>query len=67
MNENTQNGLIAAPLQTWMCLICGWIYDETRGSPDDGLAPGTRWQDVSQDWICPDCGAGKNDFEMVAI
>ncbi len=34
------------PYQTWMCLICGWIYDEAAGLPDEGIAPGTRWQDI---------------------
>lgn len=50
---------------TWMCVICGWVYNEEKGAPEDGLAPGTRWQDVPEDWGCPDCGALKDDFEMV--
>ena len=50
-----------------MCIICGWMYDEKNGSPEDGLAPGTRWEDVPEDWLCPDCGAGKEDFEMVEV
>lgn len=53
--------------KTWMCLICGWIYDETKGSPEDGLSPGTRWEDIPETWLCPECGAGKQDFEMVQI
>ena len=53
--------------QTWMCLICGWIYDEATGAPDDGIAPGTLWADVPMNWTCPECGARKEDFEMVAI
>jgi rubredoxin len=40
------------------------VYDEEKGCPEEGLAPGTRWEDVPFDWICPDCGAGKEDFEM---
>ena len=44
--------------KTWMCVICGWIYDEAKGSPDEGIAPGTRWEDVPDYWTCPDCGAG---------
>ena len=57
------------PMQyaTWMCLICGWIYDEAAGAPGDGIAPGTRWQDVPPNWACPECGARKEDFEMVQI
>eukprot|EP01030_Chromulinospumella_sphaerica_P014957 gene14957-14756_t len=47
-----------------MCLICGWIYDEQAGLPDEGIAPGTRWADVPMNWSCPECGARKDDFEM---
>jgi rubredoxin-NAD+ reductase len=46
---------------------CGWIYDETKGEPDSGLAPGTPWADVPDIWICPDCGSPKSAFEMVEI
>ena len=53
--------------KTWMCLICGWIYDEEAGLPDEGIAPGTRWEDVPMNWTCPECGARKDDFEMVAV
>ncbi len=53
--------------KTWMCLICGWIYDEAAGLPEEGIAPGTLWADVPMNWTCPECGARKEDFEMVAI
>lgn len=53
--------------RTWMCLTCGWLYDESEGDPTSGLAPGTRWEDVPMNWTCPECGARKDDFEMVAI
>lgn len=53
--------------KTWMCLICGWVYDEAEGLPEEGIAPGTRWEDVPMNWTCPECGARKEDFEMVAI
>ena len=53
--------------KTWMCLICGWLYDEAAGLPDEGIAPGTRWEDVPMNWTCPECGARKDDFEMVEI
>jgi rubredoxin len=53
--------------RTWMCLICGWIYDEAAGLPDEGIAPGTRWEDVPMNWVCPECGARKDDFEMVQV
>jgi rubredoxin len=54
-----------APMKKYMCLICGWIYDEAVGSPEDGIPPGTRWEDVPPNWTCPECGARKDDFEMV--
>lgn len=57
----------ASETQTWMCLTCGWIYDEAAGDPDHGIAPGTRWADVPMNWTCPECGARKDDFEMVRI
>ena len=53
--------------QTWMCLLCGWIYDEEKGAPDDGIPPGTRWEAVPINWTCPECGARKDDFEMIAL
>ncbi|ABA47922.1 Rubredoxin [Burkholderia pseudomallei 1710b] len=53
--------------KSWMCLICGWIYDEEAGLPEEGIAPGTRWEDVPINWTCPECGARKEDFEMVQI
>jgi rubredoxin len=57
----------AQATRTWMCLICGWIYDEAAGLPDEGIAPGTRWEDLPPNWTCPECGARKEDFEMVEI
>jgi rubredoxin len=48
----------------WECALCGFRYDEAAGLPEEGLPPGTRWQDVPATWTCPDCGAGKDDFEM---
>lgn len=56
-----------APYNTWMCLICGFVYDEALGAPEDGIPPGTRWEDVPPNWTCPDCGARKDDFEMIAL
>lgn len=55
------------PFELWECLVCGFIYDEAKGWPDDGIAPGTRWAEVSEDWTCPDCGVGKSDFAMAGI
>lgn len=53
--------------KVYMCLICGWIYNEELGAPDEGLPAGTRWEDVPINWMCPECEARKEDFEMVEI
>ena len=54
-------------MKTWQCAICGWIYDEAAGMPEHGIPPGTRWDDVPADWLCPDCGTPKEGFLMVEI
>ncbi len=54
-------------MKKWECVICGLIYDEAEGWPDEGIAPGTKWDEVPEDWLCPDCGTGKEDFDMVEV
>ena len=54
-------------MTVWMCVVCGWVYDEATGLPDHGIAPGTRWADVPGDWRCPECGVGKADFVMTEL
>jgi len=51
----------------WQCFFCGFVYDEAEGLPDEGIAPGTRWEDIPDSWICPSCGAAKSDFGMMEI
>lgn len=51
-------------MKRWMCKTCGFVYDEAEGRPKDGIAPGTRWEDVPESWACPDCGTPKSDFVM---
>jgi rubredoxin len=51
----------------WECVVCGFIYDEAVGLPEDGIPAGTRWEDIPADWACPDCGVAKADFEMIQI
>ena len=53
--------------RTWMCVVCGFLYDEAQGLPEEGIPPGTRWEDVPDTWVCPDCGVTKDDFEMLPI
>ena len=43
-------------MKTYLCIVCGFVYDEAVGRPEDGLAAGTRWADVPASWACPDCG-----------
>ncbi len=52
-------------MKIWECIVCGFIYDEAKGIPEDGIAPGTRFEDIPDSWSCPDCGVAKADFEMV--
>lgn len=60
-------GFSSDKMKAYMCVICGYVYEEEKGDPASGLAPGTRWDDVPLSWRCPDCGAGKEDFEMVEV
>lgn len=53
--------------KTWQCKTCGFIYEEREGMPLEGIAPGTRWADIADDWICPLCGTPKSDFEMIEL
>ena len=53
-------------MRRWECMVCGFIYDEAEGWPEDGIAPGTRWEDVPDDWQCPECGVSKSDFALLS-
>lgn len=48
----------------YVCTVCGYIYDEATGDPDNGIAPGTAWADLPDDFVCPLCGVGKDMFEQ---
>ena len=54
-------------MKKWQCIVCGWIYDEEEGCEEEGIPPGTAWADVPEDFVCPECGVGKADFEMIEI
>ncbi|HHJ38424.1 MAG: rubredoxin [Methylothermaceae bacteria B42] len=56
---------MSSDYKKYVCVVCGYIYDEAEGDPEDGIPPGTRWEDVPDDWVCPDCGATKDDFELL--
>ena len=50
-------------MKQYICSVCGYVYDEAAGAPDDGINPGTLWADLPEDWTCPLCGAAKSEFE----
>lgn len=50
-------------MKQYICSVCGYVYDEAAGAPDDGINPGTLWADLPEDWACPLCGAAKSEFE----
>ena len=54
-------------MRKWQCIICGFVYDEEKGLPAEGINAGTPWEDIPNDWQCPDCGTGKSDFEMIEV
>ncbi|WP_346837228.1 FAD-dependent oxidoreductase [Microbulbifer sp. SAOS-129_SWC] len=71
--SQAQTATVSAPAtapsanRIWECMVCGWVYDEAKGWPEDGIAPGTRWEDIPEDWCCPQCGVSKDEFDMVLV
>ncbi len=53
-------------MEKWVCVVCGYVYDEEAGDTDSGIAPGTKFEDIPEDWVCPLCGVGKDQFEKQA-
>jgi rubredoxin len=53
-----------AVMKRFVCIVCGFVYDEAEGMPEEGIVAGTRWEDIPDDWECPECGVSKSDFEM---
>lgn len=53
-------------MKKYVCTVCGYVYDEAVGDPDAGIAPGTLWEDIPDDFVCPVCGVGKDSFEEEA-
>lgn len=54
-------------MKKYECIVCGFIYDEAVGLPNEGIAAGTQWEDIPDDWECPECGMSKADFDMVEM
>ena len=66
MNDTRVAPAFAYPaFKVWTCVLCGFVYDEAMGMPEHGIPTGTRWEDVPEDWCCPDCSVSKSDFEMI--
>ena len=53
-------------MEKWECTACGYIYDPEQGDPDSGIEPGTAFEDIAEDWVCPRCGVGKEFFQKVS-
>ena len=52
-------------MKKYECSLCGYVYDPALGDPDSGITPGTSFEDIPEDWVCPTCGASKDQFEPV--
>jgi len=52
-------------MKKYRCTVCDWVYDPEIGDPDAGIEPGTAFEDLPEDFVCPLCGVGKDDFEVV--
>ncbi len=52
-------------MKKYVCHMCGWVYDPARGVGEQGVPPGTPFEDLPDDFVCPDCGAGKDYFSAV--
>lgn len=52
-------------MKSYRCLLCGYIYDPAAGDPENGVEPNTAFEDLPEDWVCPECGAGVDEFELI--
>jgi rubredoxin len=52
-------------MEKWQCTVCGYIYDPEIGDPENGVEPGTMFDDLRDGWVCPECGADKSQFEKI--
>jgi len=64
--NNTNGNKENFRVDRYECDLCGYVYDQKLGDPDNGVVPGTAWADVPADWVCPDCGAGKDSFTKLS-
>jgi len=52
-------------MERWQCIVCGYIYDPEKGDPENGVNPGTFWEELADSWGCPECGASREEFERI--
>ena len=52
-------------MEKWLCVPCGYVYNEVEGDVDSGIAPGTKFEDIPENWVCPICGVSKDQFEKM--
>jgi rubredoxin len=52
-------------MKSMACVVCGYVYDPKVGDPDSGIEPGTKFEDIAEEWLCPLCGVGKDQFEQI--
>ena len=64
-NENLENNITDKDYEDYVCKICDWVYDENTGDPDGGISLGTKFEDIPDSWLCPVCGAGKEQFKLI--
>jgi rubredoxin len=62
LKKNLRGGTV---MEKYVCDVCGYVYDPEVGDPDSGIAPGTMFEDIPDDWTCPLCGVTKSDFELI--
>lgn len=60
LNQNKED-----KMQKYICNVCGWIYDPAIGVPDQGIKPGTKFEDLPDSFTCPECGVGKDEFSPI--
>ena len=63
MSQASKPSKNAKNMKKYVCVVCGYVYDPATGDPDSGIAPGTAFEDIPEDWVCPLCGVGKDQFE----
>ena len=65
LSNNHLKSKISMEDQKYVCDVCDWVYDPAKGDPDNGIAPGTAFADLPDDWVCPLCGVGKDEFSPI--